>query len=78
MINYFNSRFTLLTEIGAPFLLWLVNWIFSGIYLPTLNVYYVSIKKEIAKRVLVPQLYYIKVKICYDPCFIDIAVVITT
>ena len=30
------------------------------------------------KRSLVPQLYYIKMKICYDPCLIDMAVVITT
>ena len=47
MINYCNSRLTLHTEVGAPFLLWLVNWIFSGVYFLTVSVDYVSINKDI-------------------------------
>ena len=50
MINYCNSRLTLHTEEGAPFLLWSVNWIFSGVYFLTLSVDYVSINKDIVRK----------------------------
>ena len=50
MINYCNFRPTLHTEVGAPFLLWLVNWIFSGVYFLTLSVDYVSINKDIVRK----------------------------
>ena len=50
MINYCNSLLTLHTEEGAPFLLWLVNWIFSGVYFLTLSVDYVSINKDIVRK----------------------------
>ena len=43
---------------------------FLGVYLPTLSVFCVSINKDSAKTL--PQLHYVKTKICYDPCFIDI------
>ena len=35
---------------------------------------YVGNNKDIGKRL--PHLHYIKMKICYDPCFIDISVTI--
>ena len=47
MINYCNSRLTLHTEVGALFLLWLVNWIFSGVHFLTVSVDYFSINKDI-------------------------------
>ena len=50
MINYCNSRLILHTEEGAPFLLWLVNWIFSGVYYLTLSIDYVSINKDIVRK----------------------------
>ena len=50
MINYCNCLLTLHTEEGAPFLLWLVNWIFSGVYFLTLSVDYVSINKDIVRK----------------------------
>ena len=45
------------------FLRWL-DWIFQGVYFPTLRVYYVGINKVIGKRLQQP--YYIKIAICYD------------
>ena len=54
---------------------WL-DWIFSGGYLPSLSVNYVSMSKDIEKRV--PQLYYIKMKISYELGFIAIGVVMAT
>ena len=50
---------------------WL-DWIFEGVYFPTLSIYFVSINKNIGKRL--PLLYYIKMKFCCHPCFIDIGV----
>ena len=54
---------------------WL-DWIFLRSILPTLSIYYVGIKKNKGKRL--PQLYYRKMKTCYDPCFIGIEVASTT
>ena len=41
-----------------------------------MSIYYVGIKKNKGKRL--PQLYYRKMKTCYDPCFIGIEVASTT
>ena len=49
MINFCNSRLTLHTEVGASFLLWLVNWI-GRIYLLALSVYYVGINKDVVRK----------------------------
>ena len=45
---------------------WL-DWIFWGGYLPSLSINYVSMSKDMGKRL--PQLYYIKMKMSYDPGF---------
>ena len=45
-------------------------------YLPSLNIDYVAIIKDIAKRL--PQLYYMKMKISYDLGFIAIRVAMAT
>ena len=65
-------RLVLRTAIG---LRWL-DWIFWGGYLPSLNIDYVAIIKDIAKRLT--QLYYIKMKISYDLGFIAIGVAMAT
>ena len=57
------------------FLRWL-DLIFWGVYAPTLSVNHVSINKDIGKRL--PQLLCIKMKNCYDRCFIDIRVTMAT
>ena len=49
---------------------------FLGGYLPSLNIDYVAIIKDIAKRL--PQLYYMKMKISYDLGFIAIRVAMAT
>ena len=54
---------------------WL-DWIFWGWYLPSLSINYVSMSKDIEKRL--PQLYYIKMKISYDLGFIAIGVAMAT
>ena len=54
---------------------WL-DTVFQGQYLPSLSINYVAIKKVLEK--LPPQLYYIKMKICYDQGCNDIGVVIAT
>ena len=51
------------------YLRWL-DWIFWGGYLPSLSTDYVAMSKDREKRL--PQLYYIKMKISYDLCFIEI------
>ena len=43
------------------------------VYFPTLSVYHVGNNKDIGT---IPQLHYIKMEICYDPCFIDISVTV--
>ena len=65
-------RLVLRTAIG---LRWL-DWVFWAGYLPSLNIDYVAIIKDIAKRL--PQLYYIKMKISYDLGFIAIRVAMVT
>ena len=55
---------------GFRDLRWL-DWIFWE-----LSVYSVSINKDIGKRL--PQLYYIKMKNSYDPCFVDFGVTMVT
>ena len=54
---------------------WL-DWIFLGGYLPSLSINYVSMSKDIEKKL--PQLYYIKMKISYDLVFIAIRVAMAT
>ena len=49
---------------------------FRGQYLPRLSINYVAISKDLEK--LLPQLYQIKTKICYDQVCYDIEVVIAT
>ena len=55
---------------GFRELRWL-DWIFWE-----LSVYSFGINKDIGKRL--PQLYYIKMKICNDPCFVDFGVAMAT
>ena len=58
---------------------WVLRWfdtVFQGQYLPSLSINYVAINKGLEK--LPPQLYQIKMKICYDQCCDDIGVVIAT
>ena len=45
-------------------LLWWLDWIFLGGYLPSLSINYVATSKDMEKRL--PQLCYIKMKISYD------------
>ena len=54
---------------------WLYR-VFRGQYLRSLSINYVAINKELEK--LLPQLYYITSKICYDQGYNDITVVIAT
>ena len=54
---------------------WL-DWIFLGVYLPSLSLNYVGMSKDMEKRL--PQLYYIKMKISYDLGFIAIGVAMAT
>ena len=49
---------------------------FLGGYLPSLNINYVAMSKDMWKRL--PELYYIKMKISYDLGFIAIGVAIAT
>ena len=49
---------------------------FFGGYLPSLNINYVAMSKDMGKRL--PELYYIKTKISYDLGFIAIGVAIAT
>ena len=51
---------------------WLVLETSKIRYLPSLSINYVSISKDMGKRL--PQLYYIKMKISYDVSFIAIRV----
>ena len=71
-------KLTRIGEIPVNFtkrLRWL-DWIFLGRYLPSLNLNYVGMSKDIEKRL--PQLYYIKMKISYDLGFIAIGVAMAT
>ena len=54
---------------------WL-DWIFYGGYLPSLNVNYVGVSRDMEKKL--PQLYYIKMKLSYDLGFLAIGVAIAT
>ena len=58
-----------------PDLRWL-DWIFCGGYLPSLGINYVAMSKDMEKKL--PQLYYIKMKISYDPGFIAMGVSMAT
>ena len=49
---------------------------FLGGYLPSLNINYVAMSKDMGKRL--PELYYIKMKISYDLGFIAIGVAMST
>ena len=52
------------------------TWFLGEYTPPTLSVNHVGINKDIGKRL--PPLHCIKMKICYDPCFIDIRVTMAT
>ena len=54
---------------------WL-DWIFQGGYLPSLNVNYVGVSRDMEEKL--PQLYYIKMKLSYDLGFLAIGVAIAT
>ena len=54
---------------------WL-DTVFQGQYLPSLRINYVAINKHFEK--LPPQMYQIKIKICYDQGCNDIGVVVAT
>ena len=54
---------------------WL-DWIFLGAYLPSLSINYVTMSKDMEKRL--SQLYYIKMKISFDLGFIAIEVAMAT
>ena len=54
---------------------WL-DWIFLGAYLPSLSINYVTMSKDMEKRL--SQLYYIKMKISFDLGFIAIGVAMAT
>ena len=60
----------------ARILLRWLDWIVWGWYLPSLSINYVWMSKDMEKRL--PQLYYIKMKICYDLGFIAIGVAMAT
>ena len=60
---------------GKTCLRWL-DWIFLGGYLPSLNINYFTMSKDMEKRF--PQLYYIKMKNYYDLSFIAIGVPMAT
>ena len=62
-------------ETGRSRLRWL-DTVFQGQYLPSLSINYVALNKELEK--LPPQLYQIKMKICYDFGCNDIGVVVAT
>ena len=51
-------------------------WVFQGQYLPSLNINYVAINKDLEK--LPPQLYRVNIKLCYDQGYNDIGVVTAT
>ena len=70
--NILAMRLALRTAID---LRWL-DWIFWAGYLPSLNIDYVAMIKDIAKRL--PQLYYLKMKISYDLALIAIRVAMAT
>ena len=56
-----------------------VRWldgVFQGQHLPSLNANYVAINKDL--ETLQPQLYWLKLKICYDQGYNDIWVVTET
>ena len=50
--------------------------VFQGQYFPSLSINYVAINKDLKK--LPPQLYYIKMKICYNQGYNDIGTVTIT
>ena len=68
-------RIIMTTIILIGLLRWL-DIVFQGQYLPSLSVSNVAISKDLEK--LTPQLYKIKMKICYDQGCNDIGVVIAT
>ena len=53
-----------------------IDWIFLGGYLPSLSINYVTMSKDMEKKLT--QLYYIKMKISYDLGFIAIGVAMAT
>ena len=52
------------------------RWLFRGRYLSSLSINYVAINKDLEK--VLPQLYRIKIKLCYDQGYNDIGVVTAT
>ena len=74
---HLESLFNLVIQALCVLILlrWL-DWIFWGGYLPRLSFSYVSMSKDMGKRL--PQLFYIMMKIFYDLGFIAIGVVMAT
>ena len=72
-VNKFQWKMKPSFELGT--LRWL-DTVFQGQYLPCVSINYVAINKDLEK--LTPQLYQIKMKICYDQGCNDIGVSCTT
>ena len=72
--SYFIVKITDLASV-RPSSRWL-DAVFQGQYLPSFSINYIAIIKDLEK--LPPQLYQIKMKICYDQGYNDIVVVIAT
>ena len=66
---------SLINNVCQRHLRWL-DTVFQGQYLPSLSINYVAINKVLEK--LPPQLYKIKMKICYDQGCNDMGVVMAT
>ena len=60
----------------APFKVARLDFLGGGGYLPSLNVNYVGVSRDMEKKL--PQLYYIKMKLSYDLGFLAIGVAIAT
>ena len=63
------------SKVSETFVRWL-DWIFQGGYLPSLNVNYVGVSRDMEEKL--PQLYYIKMKLSYDLGFLASRVTIAT
>ena len=76
-VMQFDEKVTQSGQMSTPRVVkrWL-DTVFQGQYLPSLSINYVSINTNYEK--LPPQLYQIKIKICYDQGCYDIGVVVAT
>ena len=71
-----NFKTTTLAHSRLSLSLRWLDTVFLSEYLSRLSVNYVAVNKDLEK--LTPQLYYIKMKICYDQGCNDIVVVVAT